>query len=141
MKYAIIGDMPAPTYFNIDEYTGHLSVKANLKGDAAFTYQVGGLFLLIEVWRRLISVISNNHRDVLFINVMDVSVDTCVLIHAHAVRTCARARAHTHTHTPTHTRTRTHRHKHRHKNTHTSQNTFIETLVCRSMLLLLPNHL
>ena len=103
MKYAIIGDMPAPTYFSIDEYTGHLAVSADLKGDAAFTYQVGGLFLLLEMWRRLISVIYNNHRDVLFINIMDVSVDTCVLIHANAVHTCTR----THTHC-TNTSTRIH---------------------------------
>ena len=41
MKYEIIGDMPAPTYFSIDENTGHLSVKKDLKKGDALVYQVG----------------------------------------------------------------------------------------------------
>lgn len=49
MKYTVIGDMPAPTYFDVDENTGHISVKANLKLSDAFTYQVVGDFVLYLV--------------------------------------------------------------------------------------------
>ena len=50
MKYAVIGDMPAPTYFTVDENTGQLSVKADLKESDAFTYKVGGYFVLHFDW-------------------------------------------------------------------------------------------
>ena len=46
MKYAVVGDMPAPTYFTVDENTGQLSVKADLKESDAFTYKVGGNVML-----------------------------------------------------------------------------------------------
>ena len=50
MKYAVIGDRPAPTYFTVDGNTGRLSVKANLKQSDAFTYKVWGHFTLHFDW-------------------------------------------------------------------------------------------
>ena len=40
MKYAVIGDMPAPTFFAINQDNGHLVVKSNLKADDETKYTV-----------------------------------------------------------------------------------------------------
>ena len=40
MRFEAIGDMPAPSYFDINEETGAISVKADLKTDDEIEYKV-----------------------------------------------------------------------------------------------------
>ncbi len=40
MKYQVIGDVPAPTFFGINEDTGRIFVKSNLKADDEVDYRV-----------------------------------------------------------------------------------------------------
>ena len=40
MKHEITGDFPAPYFFSIDENSGKVTVKNNLKNDKAFSYKV-----------------------------------------------------------------------------------------------------
>ena len=40
MQYEVIGDMPAPTFFDINQDTGTLKVKSSLKLDDKFEYTV-----------------------------------------------------------------------------------------------------
>ena len=47
IRYEIVGDMPAPNYFDISEESGAISVKADLKTDDEMTYSVSTLHLLI----------------------------------------------------------------------------------------------
>ena len=40
MQYKVIGDMPAPSFFDINQNTGRIVVKTNLKLDDGMEYKV-----------------------------------------------------------------------------------------------------
>lgn len=47
MIYGVVGDMPAPTFFGINENSGQIYVKSNLRTDTNMEYKVCGVWLLI----------------------------------------------------------------------------------------------
>ena len=44
MKYTVLGDMPAPTFFDINEDSGRLFVKSDLRQHDEMVYTVGLVF-------------------------------------------------------------------------------------------------
>ncbi len=86
MRFEAIGDMPAPSYFDINEETGAISVKADLKTDDEIEYKVmlhqpmitpisliiGRLFYLLSVCVCLVWSLSTS---------TSICKDTCLRTH------------------------------------------------------------
>ena len=48
IKYEIIGDDTAPTYFRINETDGNITVQRDIRGDQTIDYQVN-IYTVIEI--------------------------------------------------------------------------------------------